>query len=192
MSLATSLMIRTGALWAGLVPTVIALPVYFCFTDLILIAQCLYYNALNRRKLHGRLLNTTDAGSEDAEEPLLGRTTSNNLGLPGSRRRSSASGARRNSPCSNFRPDSLHGVIEEAESGARALATKVLGVLLVSVVGTGGWFVAWKIGAWTPATDRREHESTAEIVPGAQILGYISAACYLGYDRTWSDYRRWR
>ncbi|KAK5142463.1 hypothetical protein LTR32_005195 [Rachicladosporium monterosium] len=39
-----------GALWAGLVPTVIALAIYFCFADAILIGQCLYYNALNKRR----------------------------------------------------------------------------------------------------------------------------------------------
>ncbi|KLU82940.1 hypothetical protein MAPG_02007 [Magnaporthiopsis poae ATCC 64411] len=41
---------ETGALATGLAPTAVALATYFCFADLILITQCLYYNALNARR----------------------------------------------------------------------------------------------------------------------------------------------
>lgn len=33
-----------GAIWARLVPTVVALAFYFCLADAVLILQCLYYN----------------------------------------------------------------------------------------------------------------------------------------------------
>ncbi|KAH0255756.1 hypothetical protein KCU91_g17321, partial [Aureobasidium melanogenum] len=39
-----------GALWADLVPTVIALAIYFCFADAVLLSQCFYYNTLNARR----------------------------------------------------------------------------------------------------------------------------------------------
>lgn len=44
-----------GALWTDLAPTAVALACYFCFADMILIAQCTYYNTLNaRRRARGR------------------------------------------------------------------------------------------------------------------------------------------
>ena len=57
-----------GALWAGLVPTVIAIAIYFCFADLILISQCIYYNMKNARRSQKALLRAEDR----AESPLLG------------------------------------------------------------------------------------------------------------------------
>lgn len=39
-----------GALWAGLVPVVVAIAIYFCFSDGLLISQILYYGIRNRRK----------------------------------------------------------------------------------------------------------------------------------------------
>jgi hypothetical protein len=33
-----------GGAWAGLVPVIVAIAVYFCIADGVLIAQCLYYN----------------------------------------------------------------------------------------------------------------------------------------------------
>lgn len=44
-----------GAAWAGLVPTIIAIAVYFCFSDGVLIGQVLYYGIRNRRR-EGRSL----------------------------------------------------------------------------------------------------------------------------------------
>ena len=39
-----------GAAWAGLVPTVIAIAIYFCFSDGVLIGQVLYYGIRNKRR----------------------------------------------------------------------------------------------------------------------------------------------
>ena len=55
-----------GAIWAGLVPTVIALAIYFCFADLILISQCLYYNILNARKEMQKLMKQMGKGKMPA------------------------------------------------------------------------------------------------------------------------------
>ncbi|KAK4192553.1 PQ loop repeat-domain-containing protein [Podospora australis] len=40
----------SGALWTSLAPSTVALACYFCVADLILIAQCSYYNTLNARR----------------------------------------------------------------------------------------------------------------------------------------------
>lgn len=50
-----------GAAWAGLVPTIIAIAVYFCFSDLILTSQCLYYSIRNRRREGRTLLESAKA-----------------------------------------------------------------------------------------------------------------------------------
>lgn len=39
-----------GAAWAGLVPTIIAIAVYFCFSDAVLVGQILYYGIKTRRR----------------------------------------------------------------------------------------------------------------------------------------------
>ena len=91
-----------GAIWARLVPTVTALAIYFCFADTVLIAQVLYYNFLNRRKEAAKdaevqevdeqtaLLNGNGHASQHKRQSSLNDIREDNLGLPGSRRRSSA------------------------------------------------------------------------------------------------------
>lgn len=164
-----------GAVWAGLVPTVIALAVYFCFADLILISQCVYYNLLNARRLRKMSQNTV----ESVEQPLLRRSSSyeysrrrrrSSLGLPGSHRRSSASRRR----------SSLAAIMEE-ETGSRAWFKNSFSIFLVCAAGTAGWAIAWKSNVWHPAPEERgDAGQGTSMVLGAQILGYISAVCYLG------------
>lgn len=57
----------------------------------------------------------------------------------------------------------------------------IISVLLVCTAGAGGWLVAWKSGAWTPTGEPTQDSPDANISVGPQILGYISAICYLGY-----------
>jgi uncharacterized protein with PQ loop repeat len=183
-----------GAIWAGLVPTVIAIAVYFCFADFVLIGQCLYYNAMNRRRKEKRDAvdsadiragGTTAAQSE--QTPLLqGESTSpaqpvkrrltdvneDNMGLPGSRRRSS----RRNTD--DARRNSLERILEEP-TRLRAWLKNTVSILAIIVVGAAGWAIAWKTGAWRPTpTDQGEDAHRGPV--GAEVLGYISAVCYLG------------
>lgn len=162
-----------GAVWAGLVPTVIALAVYFCFADAVLITQCLYYNFINARKAARQEAKAANgAASDDPHQPLL-RRNSDNIGLPGSRRRSSASTKRRDSVLSSPLP-----VILEGETSSRTWSKNALSIMLVCLAGCMGWFIAWKVGAWqsTPTDpDMNDHPAM-----GAEILGYASAVAYLG------------
>ncbi|KAB2574323.1 putative vacuolar membrane pq loop repeat protein [Lasiodiplodia theobromae] len=172
-----------GAVWAGLVPTVIALAIYFCFADLVLIAQCLYYNIRNAR----RVRKVSEASTRDSvEQPLLGRRDSDNMGLPGSRRRSSAASRRRDSVGHR---ESLAGIAEE-ENGASEWKKNVLSILGVCLAGAVGWAVAWATGVWRP-TPVDAGAGDEEIAPGAQVLGYASAICYLG-ARLPQIYKNWR
>ncbi|TKA83240.1 hypothetical protein B0A55_02952 [Friedmanniomyces simplex] len=165
-----------GALWAGLVPTVTALAVYFCFADAILIGQCLYYNALNRRRNRqeeeARNMNGPVDAAPREDTPLIHGDThttpaktdrqhsltdirEDNLGLPGShdRRRSSANTPRprRRTTSSN----TLDRILEEP-TRTRTYLKNTLSVLLILVVGTAGWAIAYRTGAWRPTPTGRE------------------------------------
>lgn len=169
-----------GSIWANLVPTVIALAIYFCIADTILILQCLYYNAINARREKRRLAQVD--GSATESDPLLTRTisnggvTSDNLGLPGSRRRSSE--GRRSKPSTHERRDSLSRILEE-DTPSRTWLKNALSVILIVLAGAAGWAIAWRAGAWkpTPVTGPGEDDETPI---GAEILGYASAVLYLG------------
>lgn len=155
-----------GALWAGLVPTVIALAIYFCFADLILISQCVYYNLKNSRRTRKSSTRSTDS----VEAPLLGRRDSSNIGLPGSHRRDSQASRRR-------RASSLP-TIADVEAGGSEWIKNALSIVGVCIVGAAGWAIAWKTGVWAPQPTNADEG--ADIALGAQILGYASAICYLG------------
>ncbi|KAH6718361.1 PQ loop repeat-domain-containing protein, partial [Leptodontidium sp. MPI-SDFR-AT-0119] len=160
----------SGALWADLVPTVIALAIYFCIADVVLITQCLYYNHVNAKT--ARQQSVASAATE--EEPLLTRRrSSDTIGLPGShRRRSSAMSASRNS---------LTKILEEDDSAdSKPWLRNTLSILGVVVVGTAGWAIAWQSGVWVPQPEDSDVVGPQATAVGAKILGYISAVCYLG------------
>ncbi|KAI9047099.1 hypothetical protein LZ554_009172 [Drepanopeziza brunnea f. sp. 'monogermtubi'] len=161
----------SGALWADLVPTVIALAIYFCFADVVLITQCLYYNHINSSNA-ARHSSVASAATED--EPLLQRhRSSDTIGLPGSHRRRSSALSR------NSRTKVLG---EDQDAGMQPWLKNLLSIVGIILVGTAGWAIAWQAGVWAPintpsAGDDVDAQTTAL---GAKILGYISAVCYLG------------
>lgn len=166
--------VTPGAIWADLVPTVIALAIYFCFADLVLLSQCFYYNHINSRK---RQESIDTVVSE--QEPLLSRRrSSDTIGLPGSHRR-------RSSARSGTGPtDSLAKILEEDENeNGNPWLRNTVSIAAVIAVGTAGWAIAWQAGAWvpTPVAGGEEDSSISKTPIGASTLGYISAICYLGY-----------
>ncbi|OCL03867.1 vacuolar membrane PQ loop repeat protein [Glonium stellatum] len=164
-----------GAVWAGLVPTAIVLAVYFCFSDLILITQCLYYNFINARKSRKEITRPNQT-QDSAEQPLLGRRDSS-IGLPGSHRRRSSAASRQHR-ASLARTDSLTSIVEE-DSPSNEWAKNIISILAVCAAGTAGWAIAWKTEVWTP-TPVDDGAGGTDMALGAQILGYASAICYLG------------
>ncbi|KIX05054.1 uncharacterized protein Z518_05926 [Rhinocladiella mackenziei CBS 650.93] len=180
-----------GALWAGLVPVVVAIGVYFCIADGVLIGQCLYYGIINKRREGRALLNerpTPSSGGdgrprEDGREnePLLKRTRTNSITIPGSadtRRRSSISTRRRAS--SAAQNDRLAKILEESdESGSRLWFKNAMSVLSIVVVGAAGWALAYESGAWKPSSSSTDMDEK-KMATGAQVLGYLSAVAYLG------------
>lgn len=140
----------------------------------MLISQCLYYNRLNG----ARTKRQQSVVSVSEEQPLLSRRrSSENIGLPGSRRRSSA----RSASNSELRRDSLSKILEEDDSpGANPWLRNTLSVLAVAFIGAAGWTIAWQSKVWKPTPLDGDEQKAAEIAIGAQVLGYISAICYLG------------
>jgi len=166
-----------GALWADLVPTVIALAIYFCFADAVLLSQCFYYNTLNARRERKRSIAAAENAVTDENAPLLAEQE--NLGLPGSRRRSSAA-SRRRTRSSAERSNSLTNILEEGQ-GSTAWLKNTLSVAIILIAGAAGWAIAWRAGAWKP-TPVDVSDGGRHMPVGAEVLGYASAVCYLGYD----------
>lgn len=188
-----------GALWAGLVPTVIATGVWFCFMDLVLLLQCFYYKFQNARKrtqanedgLEERRASIESI--ENQETPLLSRRDSsasyNSLGLPGSQRRRSSVASTKQ------RRASLGQIPEEYSeyvSGPSKEVVKNFGsILFVLAVGAVAWSILWQAGWWKPVPPPELVEDEDPMPLGAAVLGYFSAVCYLG-ARLPQIYKNWQ
>ena len=161
-----------GSVWADLVPTVIALAVYFCVADAVLITQCLYYYYVKPHKL---VSEERDSGrTDDPSQPLL-HQTSGDIGLPGSRRPSSISQKHRRSSLAA----STSPIILDDNASVRPWLINLLSVLAVCALGAVGWTIAWKVGLWKPVLETSV--DTAQRNWAAEVLGYVSAILYLGY-----------
>ena len=163
-----------GAIWAGLVPLVVALAMYFCFADAVLISQCLYYRNISTSR-KGVDDATQDTMSSAVEPLLASMPLPSDVGLPGSRRRSSASQKRRYSAIAPSKSTINLGEKTVVSNGIR----NDFCVLAVCMLGGIGWIIAWKIRLWEP-TSEDKGTGTAHRVAGAEALGYVSALLYLG------------
>lgn len=164
-----------GGLWAGLVPTVIALAIYFCFADGALITQCIYYNTLNAQK-DKEEEEATQSAEQTEQDPLLAAAASQQQRKPSttsrrSHRRSSAA-------LSHNRRDSLSRALAKPTASS-AWIKNSLSILAITAAGTAGWALAYRTGAWHPVP-LRDPASSAPTPLGASLLGYGSALLYLG------------
>ncbi|KAL7621113.1 hypothetical protein AAE478_008426 [Parahypoxylon ruwenzoriense] len=164
----------SGALVTGLAPTATALAGYFCISDLILISQCLYYNTINARKARRRTQSTPSEASED--EPLLQPRRRSSSGLPGSHRRHSIHHSE-----SGLDPIKRIVTGEDETPDSNPWLHNALSVAAIYIVGTAGWFVSYKFGAWDKPEDVSEPAAESPIAIFGLILGYASAVCYLWY-----------
>ncbi|KAH7037408.1 PQ loop repeat-domain-containing protein [Microdochium trichocladiopsis] len=165
----------SGALVTGLAPTATVLAAYFCVSDLILISQCVYYNTINARAARRRAQSSATDISED--EPLLRRqrtgSSTTAVALPGSQRRRSS--GREINPIKRV----ITGE-DETPSGS-AWLHNTLGITAIWVVGTAGWFLSYRAGAF----DQPEADVPEDLSPDTpvailgMVMGYTSAICYL-------------
>jgi len=127
---------------------------------------------MNYRKILSEDLNPSQR--DDPSQPLLGRRPSD-IGLPGSRRRSSVSQKRRNSSLTLL----TLPIIPEDGGKVRASVRNTLSVFAICAAGAAGWAIAWRAGLWKPTLEGEESDYTNRNV-GAESLGYFSAVLYLG------------
>ena len=175
-------------------PTVIALAAYFCLADSILLVQCLYYGYVSGPSLTREVLARPNHQGDDAlhvdanddvvrhaDEPLLGRTTSDGHPRPPSRRRSSTSAPHTGHPRRGGRPLPLADVVVNKPSRAEGTRGNIVAVILVCLVGAAGWWLAWTTGVWVPTSESHRPGSDVDHSLGPRVLGCFSAICYLGY-----------
>ena len=181
-----------GAAWAGLVPVVIAIAVYFCVADGVLIGQCLYYRIVNKRKdVQEQTRESVLVDEDGEEEPLLSRQRSGSLTIPGSmKRRPSSTSIRRRSSVNRHERDTLSKILEEDEKKGGQWFRNLISILMIIAAGTAGWTIAWQSGVWKP-TPQHEVTEGESMAVGAQVLGYLSAVAYLG-ARLPQIYKNWR
>lgn len=169
-----------GALVTNLAPSAVAIGIYFCVADVILISQSLYYNAVNARRRNRERLASLQAQATE-EEPLLSRRRSSSGagGLPGSHRRHSV---RRGSSSL----DPLTRIVTgEDETPLRSpWLTNTLSLFAVYALGVAAWFVSREVlssngGAQDPAESEPADAGKDPVVVVGMALGYISALCYL-------------
>ncbi|KKK15814.1 hypothetical protein P175DRAFT_0505299 [Aspergillus ochraceoroseus IBT 24754] len=174
-----------GGAWAGLVPVIVAIAVYFCIADGVLIAQCLYYRVRNARRVARERLSST--ATPEPTTPLLGRRFSDvvvGISEDPVRRRGSRTGPSYSAipgaapPMSQNPEDTLAKLVEENSAGSSAWVKNISSVLAICVIGMAGWTIAWQTGVWEPAP--QSDNGGVDTAFGAQVLGYISAVCYLG------------
>jgi hypothetical protein len=186
-----------GALFTSLAPTAIGLAVYFCVADMVLIAQCTYYNTINARRRsrphhshhHHPRARTSSTGSSTLagepdrapteDSPLLPsprRRSASSIGLPGSHRRHSVNARQETSEISLTRI--ITG--EDDRPDRHPWLNNALSLGAVWAVGVAGWFVSYKMGAWDVDSGLPESdpETTSRI---GLALGYFSAVAYLWY-----------
>lgn len=133
-----------GALWAGLLPEVIFLAVWFCFADFLMISSYFYYTYVFPKHHHP---NHRKSSSSHENAPLIER-----------RRRSST----------------LTDIALEPE-GHSVFIKYCLPFIFVVAAGCLGFFLS---GSKSGNND--DSSTPPDIELGPQIVGYISAALYLG------------
>lgn len=164
-----------GALVTGIAPTATTLAAYFCFSDLVLISQCLYYNTINARRAAARQRAQSSETAVSEDEPLLRRRSSAGI-IPGSQRRPSVR------TDESGLGDSLTRIVtgEDETPDSHRWLHNTLSLAAVYLLGTAGWFASYKAGAWD-GPEEPESPTTATSIVGivGMTLGYMSALCYL-------------
>ena len=128
----------------------------------MLITQILYYNYFTSRENVGL---SAQVDTEDrSDQPLLTRRPSD-IGLPGSRRRSSVS----------QKPGGAAALSVIPKDGGQAhpWLKNSLSVCAVCALGIVGFYVAFTAGFWKPTIEDPENATHDNVA--AQILGYLSA-----------------
>ncbi|ODQ78392.1 hypothetical protein BABINDRAFT_162629 [Babjeviella inositovora NRRL Y-12698] len=151
-----------GALWANLLPQVVFLAIWYCIADFLSLFSYFYYT-----KIYPKHHRKHTHGAHDTT-PLIGEE----------RRRSS--GRRR-------RSSTLEATVTENNS---VFLNYILPVLFVCGAGVFGYYISGSQShSDVPAPEPSPHD---KIAMGPQVMGYLSAALYLGarIPQIWQNYKK--
>ncbi|ETS85841.1 hypothetical protein PFICI_03866 [Pestalotiopsis fici W106-1] len=161
----------SGALVTGIAPSAIQLAAYFCLSDAVLIAQYVYYNAVNAERAH-RMEGSGDHHSETS--PLINP-----------RRTQPGGGAYHQRPGSATQEESgLHSSLptaphEQHTSGKNYWLQNVVAVVAVYLIGVLVWYVSDKAGLWNTVEEPNMPTEDTPLSNVGIALGYLSAVLYL-------------
>lgn len=170
-----------GSVWANLLPGVILLAVWFCVIDILMFASYMYYKYNGKKKgdIESNVINVvnddvnsninTNDDNDNPTKPLLERRLSNTL-YTSSRRKSSK----------RSRRDSLVSIINTPATSFSLVFQKfILPILFVIFSGFIGYLFS-DSGVPSDPSDPSDpiDPVVSSIIP--EILGYVSAALYLG------------
>lgn len=174
-----------GSIWAGLLPEVIMLAVWYCCADSLILLSYAYYKKLAQMKERKAAARSTgEEASYDQTSPLLSRSDSvtvpNGPNAHNAEGRSSEYAARRSS---------LEGAVSSAVDGTNIFTGIVLPILFVLACGLLGYFSSSDGEDQVIVPDPNQPTSKPY---GPQILGYMSAVFYLGarIPQIYQNYRR--
>ncbi|GMM38443.1 hypothetical protein DASC09_057820 [Saccharomycopsis crataegensis] len=156
-----------GAIWAGLLPPVILLAVWFLIIDGSLLTSYIYYTHIFPKR--HKIIHTHH--SEEATENTTLLATSENENAHGTQQ----TNGRKSSTKS--RRDSLTS-LAVASSHWSAFQKYVLPMAFVSMAGVVGYLLSSSPSA--PPDGELPTLPNDELTFGAQFFGYFSALCYLG------------
>ncbi|KAL6896959.1 putative PQ-loop G protein-coupled receptor [Trichoderma evansii] len=148
-----------GGLLTNLAPTAVALAMYFCVADFLLISQCIYYNTINARQ-------AALAAEVNEEAPLLGErhTTAHRHSV------SSEDGGK-------------IGPAGDELLERSSWMSNTASLIGVYVAGFIGWYLSYKAGAYKqtdPVVFNAAMQASPDLLEKIGIiLGYFSAVCYL-------------
>lgn len=146
-----------GSMLGGLRMEVILLAVWYCFADSMIFASYFYYKHRSKLIEERRKHRRSSAEEPDPTAPLLARRNS-----------AHRHHHRRDS---RGRRDSLASVLSKEDGSTSVFTSIVLPIVFVLACGALGYFLS-------DAEPPSEPSEDMELLP--QILGYISAALYLG------------
>lgn len=168
-----------GSIWAGLLPGVILLAVWFCFADILMFFSYFYYkNPNHNHTIRRRSTNASvEEGESSSTRPLLENQEA--LGEYSATGSSGAAPKPRRKSSKRQRRDSLASIVNAPPSKVSVFQQYVLPILFVVAAGVVGYLFSDKeTQNQDPGNGDDENPTKQEL--GPMILGYLSAVLYLG------------
>ncbi|ODQ63115.1 PQ-loop-domain-containing protein [Nadsonia fulvescens var. elongata DSM 6958] len=170
-----------GAIWAGLLPEVVFLAIWFCCADFLMIISYYHYKRLNANRHRASHTETSASAEANVDAPVAytGQNENYDPTQPLLNRSNSDSQPVKTGSHHHHRRDSLAALLD-APPKSSILVQFILPIIFVFACGGLGYFISRK----SIPNDDIGIDPPIELDPpmqlGPQILGYLSAILYLG------------